>query len=616
MSSISAASENPKNVSRPIDRDTESGFQAAPRPAKDTVFEQHETKLSYTKEVSKNYDWEGSWIWEIGCAILSVIYLALLIGFLGYVDGKPYLNWQYSISPNAVISVIATFAKSAMLALVSACLGQLKWKQGRNPNPTQLYHFHLLDQASRGPWGSLKIFWHLRSFLALAGAALMVLAVVIDPFTQQILAFPSRRVQVLNETAYVYKAQEFHTKFHWSTFQMDDTMQIAMFNGLARTSVPLDPICPSESCDYPEFTTLGICASCEDVTETATQDCRPIPSPYSEPNFAQKWANWHEILSSPTTPFLRKMAASIPIDCHYSTSNGFTLTPNTSQPSTSNGTIQIYRDSFIATTSSTDLWDIAYVSMAKYNSDTITYTTENMSVSEQRPQMTQCSIQFCEKQYAQNLFSKNSTGFQPSKSQVLQLIDHNTGNRTLTLIPRDGGNTLSDNSTYTIERLSWLGLSMHLGRAFNTVLNRFDGGAPPSVVLATILYNSDNITKSFSSMATSMTDNIRSGIANTQVGGRVYKTETFIHVRWLWAILPIVTAILSIFLFMATAIVNRGQPVLWKSSVFPLFMGLLQVAPEHEIANLRHLDHIQSMSKEIKIVVEGGDNGPLLFSER
>ncbi|CAG8897521.1 unnamed protein product [Penicillium nalgiovense] len=137
-------------LSMSSNRDSES--QPAIRPTEDMVFKQ-ETKLSRAKEAFENYDREGSWIWEIGCAILSVVYLALLIGFLGYVDGKAYLSWQYSISPNAVISVIATFAKAAMLVLVSVCLGQLKWKQGLDPKPTQLYHFHLLDEASRGPWG-------------------------------------------------------------------------------------------------------------------------------------------------------------------------------------------------------------------------------------------------------------------------------------------------------------------------------------------------------------------------------------------------------------------------------------------------------------------------------
>jgi len=67
---------------------------------------------------------------------------------------------------------------------------------------------------------------------------------------------------------------------------------------------------------------------------------------------------------------------------------------------------------------------------------------------------------------------------------------------------------------------------------------------------------------------------------------------------------------------MATAIVSRGQPVLWKSSIFPLLMGQLEVDREHEISNLRHLGKIHSMSKKIRVVVEGEDRSPLLFSER
>lgn len=613
-------SNNSENLSRSIDHGRKSESQAAPQPS-EKVFKSQETKLSRVKEALNNYDWEGSWTWEAGGAILSVTCLALLIGFLGYVNGKAYISWQYSISPNAVISVLAAFIKAAMLIPVSACLGQLKWGHGRHPKPTQLYHFHLLDQASRGPWGSLEILWRVRSFLALAGAALMATAVAIDPFAQQILAFPSRQVQALNETAYVQKAQDYSSKWDTSTFQMDHTMQPAVFNGLAQINIPLNAKCPSESCHYPDFTTLGICTSCEDVTEAATQDCRPISRPYDGQNSTLKWKYWHDILSHPSTPSLRRMAASIPIDCKYSAPNGFTFVPGAPNASTSNDTIEIFRSGFRAIVPKPDvseskLAQIISVFMAKYNPDTIKYTTENISMSEPKPQMTQCSVQLCEKQYTQNHVSTNKRNVQPSRSQSLRISNYHGDTATRTLIPVDGAKALSSNSTYHISRIAHLQLQMHLGMLFDAVLSRFDGKATSGLLLAPILNYSDNITESFSRMATSMTDNIRSGTGLTKVYGRAYRTETFIHVRWPWVILPIVTVILSICLFMTTAIVSRGQPVLWKSSIFPLLMGQLEVDREHEISNLRHLGKIHSMSKKIRIVVEGEDRSPLLFSER
>ncbi|ODM23390.1 hypothetical protein SI65_00979 [Aspergillus cristatus] len=77
----------------------------------------------------KPFDWAGSWIWEVGAAVSGTVSIALLIGFLAYVNDTSYANWQYSVSPNAVISIIVAAAKAAMLGLLTSCISQLKWNQ-------------------------------------------------------------------------------------------------------------------------------------------------------------------------------------------------------------------------------------------------------------------------------------------------------------------------------------------------------------------------------------------------------------------------------------------------------------------------------------------------------
>lgn len=68
------------------------------------------------------FDRSCSWIWEVGAAALSVVSFALFICFLIKVDGISYEDWQYTISLNAVISIIVTITKVALLVPVSACL--------------------------------------------------------------------------------------------------------------------------------------------------------------------------------------------------------------------------------------------------------------------------------------------------------------------------------------------------------------------------------------------------------------------------------------------------------------------------------------------------------------
>ena len=104
-------------------------------------------------------DIDETWTWEIASAILSLAGIAVIIWFLVYIHEKPYANWQYTVSPNTVISIISAITKAALLSAVSACLGQLKWRLYKKSRPTSLEQIQTVDEASRGSWGSLKVFW-------------------------------------------------------------------------------------------------------------------------------------------------------------------------------------------------------------------------------------------------------------------------------------------------------------------------------------------------------------------------------------------------------------------------------------------------------------------------
>ena len=80
-----------------------------------------------------------------------------------------------------------------MLLAATESIGQAKWllyrKQSRN-----LADFQTIDEASRGPWGAFQLlyrFWDGRTILASAGAFIVLVSLAVDPFTQQILSYPS-----------------------------------------------------------------------------------------------------------------------------------------------------------------------------------------------------------------------------------------------------------------------------------------------------------------------------------------------------------------------------------------------------------------------------------------
>jgi len=95
-----------------------------------------------------------------------------------------------------------------MLVPVAECIGQLKWLWLQSPR--KLQDIQIFDDSSRGPMGSLRLIFSEKGIRLVAiGALITVLAVVMDPFTQQIVSYPTRNVAVENAT--VGRAQGFPT---------------------------------------------------------------------------------------------------------------------------------------------------------------------------------------------------------------------------------------------------------------------------------------------------------------------------------------------------------------------------------------------------------------------
>ena len=160
------------------------------------------------------YDW---WFWEITGALLGLGSTVAIVVMLAVCNDKPMPVLRYGITLNAMLSVLSTIAKvcpfvtchflrmnhlahqnsdigqTSMLLAATESIGQAKWllfrKQNRN-----LADFKTIDEASRGPWGAFLLlyrFWDGRTILASAGAFIVLASLAVDPFTQQILSYPS-----------------------------------------------------------------------------------------------------------------------------------------------------------------------------------------------------------------------------------------------------------------------------------------------------------------------------------------------------------------------------------------------------------------------------------------
>lgn len=569
-----------------------------PTTSDESTSQPEEPEKPNVQEEKEPFDWAGSWVWESAAAVLGMTCIGLLIGFLAYVDGSAYASWRYTISPNAVISIIITTAKAAMLVLVPSCLSQLKWNQYQSPTP--LYHLQLLDQASRGPWGAFQILWRVAPGLATMGALLMILSVAVDSFAQQLLAFPSQSVHLKNETALIQATHDYGSGWINSTGKlftvqaaMEPSMQAAILDGLTQKNTPLEPRCPSRDCKYPGFATLGVCSKCEDITHQTKQFCvNEIDEFYS---------------------------GSIGLDCTYTTPNGFQFSPK-DQNAPHIEVLDLAVLSRVPWTSIVNESSLMHVMgiedplvsffAAKYTGQTI-YTRENFTAPEEKPTMSECVVYLCERQYAPSHYTTSTQQLQLTRTRQLKRGDFDRYTSLDPLLPSDKNEKLP---AYAIDHYVNMDLHNTLKSLFNAT-SEMDSDSW-DVQMSKILYNQPDLGKAMDSMATSMTDVMRADPESFTINGKAFQNETYVHVRWPWIILPLMAVVLSILLLIATAIASRRLRVrLWKSSVLPLLISRLQIDPEHGLDSLQNMDEVLRVSKRVNVVAETGKGSPLLLSE-
>ena len=126
---------------------------------------------------------EDTWLLQ-GLSVLgSIVLTGVLVVLLARFDHTPILEWN-GISLNAVVALTATMLKGLIALTLSDCLGQAKWIWF-SWHRRSLSDFAIIDQGSRGPFGSLKLLRKsiARSFIGF-GAILIILSVSMDSFVQ------------------------------------------------------------------------------------------------------------------------------------------------------------------------------------------------------------------------------------------------------------------------------------------------------------------------------------------------------------------------------------------------------------------------------------------------
>ncbi|KAI0011043.1 hypothetical protein F4779DRAFT_626726 [Xylariaceae sp. FL0662B] len=213
--------------------------------------------------------------WALSAVAMSGIVITLLL----HAD-RPLPSWPFSITVNALISVLATISTSALLVPVTGTIGQRKWHWLSSGNH-RLSDLELYDEASRGPWGSLLLLVQIRinsaRDIASLGALITILSLAIGPFIQQITFIESSPYDVDNSSLpyrLMYQSGLDNVEAHP---QVTDLMRAAINQGLyftgnlsddiARNTLQPRPQCQTGNCSYGTFESLAVCSQCADISE-------------------------------------------------------------------------------------------------------------------------------------------------------------------------------------------------------------------------------------------------------------------------------------------------------------------------------------------------------------
>ncbi|KAK6008081.1 hypothetical protein QM012_004895 [Aureobasidium pullulans] len=278
-----------------------------------------------------------TWYIEILSLLCSAVCAALIIAFLAVHNNTPIDSWHFYFSINTVVSTLGVVFKLTLLVAVSAALAQGKWTWFRKRN-APLSTFKAIDAASYSVFGSFKLLWRMRGqHLVSAGALVIALGLVIDPFLQAIISDHGILTDLDasaqgNVKATIGKSNRFDGGTQcistWpSNYPQIDTtpdfaIAAALFDGLnAAISHGYQNVsftCASGNCTWNEYTSLAVRSTCFDISglleRTTAEDMAEVTTSTTQASSAMRSA----MLNSEAAPTQSIVVQTTPQAVGYS----------------------------------------------------------------------------------------------------------------------------------------------------------------------------------------------------------------------------------------------------------------------------------------------------------
>lgn len=190
-------------------------------------------------------------------------------------DQQTLPDWPLGITLNSFLAFFTTCIKAAFMVPVSVAISQAQWNWFNRAKPQPLYDFHVIDQASRGPWGSLVLLWRFRFRHIVAwGALLVAISASTSPVTQLAIDYPSREVAAPGEKAVTHATWDLNSprdriirlaskavsmSFFLDSTGFEDPLSYA-------TAAPGGVSCSTGNCTFGRYQSLGVCMKMTNIS--------------------------------------------------------------------------------------------------------------------------------------------------------------------------------------------------------------------------------------------------------------------------------------------------------------------------------------------------------------
>ncbi|KAI0424089.1 hypothetical protein F5Y09DRAFT_325411 [Xylaria sp. FL1042] len=215
----------------------------------------------------------GPWGWEIIAFLVAFSWSVATVVVLAKYNGEVQPSWPYNITLSAFLALSATIVRTLLLIILEEVIGHSRWSWFQVPRP--LYHFEIIDQASRGPWGSLYYLARVHSSVlhpSTIATVVLLLSLGISTFTQQAIRSVTCVKPDSTTEAWVRTAQIIYDK---DNIIMPPNIDIpatqALFQGPDTNNKQSSFYCPSGNCTFAatdgiSYSSLGVCSKCVDVS--------------------------------------------------------------------------------------------------------------------------------------------------------------------------------------------------------------------------------------------------------------------------------------------------------------------------------------------------------------